>query len=89
MQIKSEGDKEYKEFHTSLVIDSKYEMIGIRLPLMRKIAKEIRRKFKLENEIYFPIVEMLDVFCELYPDFTYEIVEKKDLSKFTYSSIFE
>ena len=34
-------DKEYKEFHSSLVLNSKYEMIGIRLPDMRNIAKDI------------------------------------------------
>ena len=32
-------DKKYKEFHSSLVLNSKYEMIGIRVPIMRKIAK--------------------------------------------------
>lgn len=34
-------DKEYKEFHSSLVLNSKYEMIGIRVPIMRTIAKKI------------------------------------------------
>ena len=34
-------DEKYKTFHSSLVLNSKYEMIGIRLPIMRKIAKEI------------------------------------------------
>ena len=36
-------DEEYKKFHSSLVLNSKYEMIGIRLPIMRKIAKEISK----------------------------------------------
>ena len=36
-------DEKYKEFHSSLVLNSKYEMIGIRLPAMRKIAKEIAK----------------------------------------------
>ena len=36
-------DEKYKEFHSSLVLDSKYEMIGIRLPKMREIAKEISK----------------------------------------------
>lgn len=34
-------DEKYKEFHSSLVLNSRYEMIGIRLPVMRQIAKEI------------------------------------------------
>lgn len=37
----SQEDKKYKEFHSSLVLNSKYEMIGIRVPIMRKIAKDI------------------------------------------------
>jgi 3-methyladenine DNA glycosylase AlkD len=36
-------DEKYKEFHSSLVLNSQYEMIGIRLPIMRKIAKEISK----------------------------------------------
>lgn len=39
--LKSIEDIEYKSFHSSLVLNSKYKMIGIRLPIMRKIAKEI------------------------------------------------
>ena len=41
--LKSQADVKYKEFHSSLVLNSKYEMIGIRLPIMRKIAKEISK----------------------------------------------
>lgn len=41
--LESIKDEEYKEFHSSLVLNSKYEMIGIRLPSMRKIAKEISK----------------------------------------------
>lgn len=36
-------DLEYKEFHSSLVLNSKYEMIGIRVPVMRDIAKKIAK----------------------------------------------
>ena len=36
-------DAEYKEFHTSLVLNSRYEMIGIRLPIIRSIAKDISK----------------------------------------------
>ena len=36
-------DKKYKEFHSSLVLNSKYEMIGIRVPIMRDIAKKISK----------------------------------------------
>lgn len=36
-------DLKYKEFHSSLVLNSKYEMIGIRVPIMRNIAKQIAK----------------------------------------------
>ena len=36
-------DLKYKDFHSSLVLNSKYEMIGIRVPIMRDIAKEIAK----------------------------------------------
>ena len=39
----TQKDIKYKEFHSSLVLNSKYEMIGIRVPKMRKIAKEIAK----------------------------------------------
>lgn len=41
--LKSIQDIKYKEFHSSLVLNSKYEMIGIRVPIMRNIAKEIAK----------------------------------------------
>ncbi|MBR1654391.1 MAG: DNA alkylation repair protein [Clostridia bacterium] len=39
----TQKDEKYKEFHSSLVLNSKYEMIGIRVPTMRKIAKKISK----------------------------------------------
>ena len=41
--LKSLQDLKYKEFHSSLVLNSKYEMIGIRVPIMRDVAKEIAK----------------------------------------------
>ena len=41
-------DLKYKEFNSSIVLNSKYEMIGIRLPIMRDIAKKIS-KGNIEN----------------------------------------
>lgn len=43
------GDEEYKKFHSSLVSNSRYEMIGIRVPIMRKIAKEISKLSNIEE----------------------------------------
>ena len=36
-------DLKYRDFHTSLVLNSKYEFIGIRVPQMRDIAKQIAK----------------------------------------------
>jgi 3-methyladenine DNA glycosylase AlkD len=36
-------EPKYKDFHEGLVLNSKYQMLGIRLPIMRKIAKEITK----------------------------------------------
>ncbi len=33
-------DLKYREFNSSLIIGSKYEMIGVRTPILRKIAKQ-------------------------------------------------
>ena len=41
-------DLKYKEFHSSLVLNSKYKMIGIRVPQMREIAKNVA-KGNIEN----------------------------------------
>ena len=42
-------DSKYKEFHSSLVLNSKYEMIGIRVPIMKSIAKEIAKVSNIED----------------------------------------
>ncbi len=41
--ILSLQDIKYKKFHNSLVLNSKYEMIGIRVPIMRDVAKKIAK----------------------------------------------
>ena len=41
-------DIKYKDFNKSIILNSKYEMIGIRLPIMRDIAKKIS-KTKIED----------------------------------------
>lgn len=64
-------DKEYKEFHSSIVLNSKYEMIGIRVPIMRNIAKNMAEAWLI---------------CEMYIKFprnTKEFLENNDLNKFT------
>lgn len=42
-------DEKYKDFHNSLVLNSKYEMIGIRVPTMKSIAKEIAKTSNIED----------------------------------------
>jgi 3-methyladenine DNA glycosylase AlkD len=50
-------EEKYKEFNSSLCV-SKYEMLGIRLPILRKIAKDISKTnieefFKISNDKYY------------------------------------
>ncbi len=42
---------------------------------IRNYAKILRKHLNLENEIYFPIVELPDVLYMIFPNFSYEIVE--------------
>ena len=46
-------DIKYKEFHSSLVLNSKYEMIGIRVPTMKDIAKKIAKTSNVEEFLKF------------------------------------
>ena len=41
--LKSLQDKKYKEFHSKIVNNSKYEIIGIRAPIQKDIAKQISK----------------------------------------------
>ena len=52
--LNSIKEDKYKEFHNSLVLNSKYQILGIRLPVMRKIAKEIS---KTAYEDFLNVVE--------------------------------
>lgn len=36
-------DTKYRDFSKSLILNSKYELIGIRTPIMRDIAKSIAK----------------------------------------------
>lgn len=47
----------------------------------RNLARVFRKHLQLDNEIYFPIVKLLDVMTELFDDFNYEIVENKVMPK--------
>lgn len=42
---------------------------------LRNLALEFRKLLQLENVLYFPIVELLDVMAEFFKGFSYEIVE--------------
>lgn len=41
---------------------------------LRAIAKVIRKRFQLENCLFFPVVELLDVLYTVFDGFTYEVV---------------
>lgn len=48
---------------------------------LRIFANYLRCKLGLKNTLYFPIVELLDLFSEVFPDFSYEIVPDFELAK--------
>jgi Zn-dependent peptidase ImmA (M78 family) len=39
----------------------------------------------LTDELYFPIVELLDVMCELFPRFSYEIVDDSTFPSYVHA----
>ena len=48
---------------------------------LRDLANLLREKLGLQNCLYFPIVEILDVFTEVFsPKFNYEIVDDNELT---------
>ena len=48
---------------------------------LRRLTCILRKHLHLEEVLYFPIVELLDVMTELFDDFNYEIVDDSVLSK--------
>ena len=54
---------------------------------LRQLAMVLRKKLGLENELWIPIVELLDVLAEVFSDFSYEIVEDSELSNGTHGEI--
>jgi Zn-dependent peptidase ImmA (M78 family) len=46
---------------------------------LRMIAHELKDKLGLKQEIFFPIVDLLDVYCEMFDNFSYEIVEESEM----------
>ena len=41
--LEGQGDEQYRDFHSKLVPDGLGKMIGVRIPVMRKMAKEIAK----------------------------------------------
>lgn len=48
---------------------------------LRRLAKLLRKNLGLADTVYFPIVELLDIMCEIFPNFSYEIVDDNALPK--------
>lgn len=78
-------DLEYKEFNTRIV-NSSYPLIGIRVPIMKRIAKELKNYYEIylgyEEKYYEEIfiksllisnLKDCDRLIELLDDFTYKI----------------
>lgn len=52
------SDIKFKEFHSKLCNNTKYKIIGVRIPILRKYAKELYEKYSLDelefiNEDYY------------------------------------
>ena len=52
---------------------------------LRLLARMLRKHLGLENELWVPIVELLDVLVEVFDDFSYEIVEDCELPNGTHA----
>ncbi len=54
---------------------------------LRRLAMDLRKHLGLENELWIPIVELLDVLAEVFSDFSYEIVEDNELENGNHAEI--
>ena len=52
---------------------------------LRELSLILRRYLGIENQIYFPITELLDVLAEIFDNFSYEIVEENELPNGTHA----
>jgi hypothetical protein len=52
---------------------------------LRRLARVLRKHLGLENELWIPIVELLDVLAEVFSDFSYEIVGDNELPNGTHA----
>lgn len=52
---------------------------------LRRLARVLREFLGLENELWIPIVELLDVLSEIFSDFSYEIVRDIELPSDTHA----
>ena len=46
---------------------------------IRRLTRELRETLGFDDQFYFPIVELLDIFCRVFPGFSYEVVEDCEL----------
>lgn len=48
---------------------------------LRRLARLLRRKLQIDDKLWIPIVEVLDILAEILPDFSYEIVPDSALPR--------
>ena len=65
----------------------RYKVEGKSRNELRKLANEIRKIFGFENTLYIPIVDLLDIMCELQPRFSYEILEDSEFKPNVHADI--
>lgn len=52
---------------------------------IRSLVRVFRQHFNIDDCLYFPIVELLDVLAVFFPDYNYEIVEDNELPADTHA----
>lgn len=60
---------------------SNYMVEGKSRANLRTLAHMLRKYLQLDDVLYFPIVELLDIMSEIFTDFNYEVVEDIELPK--------
>ena len=81
-KLQSLSDEKYKKFHSNLCKNSKNPILGVRVPILRKYAKELKNNFGTEiidkiGEEYYEEIMLKGMIIGLQNNVKYEIVEKQ------------
>ena len=76
------SDEKYRKFHSSLCPNTREPILGVRIPILRKYAKELKNKYGIEiiNEIgeeYYEEIMLKGMLIGLQNNVKYEAIEKQ------------